>query len=238
MILLIASCALAAAVLGSAWIRWLLARLVRSRCAPQPDRAPSHRRLVRLRNLCLARWHHRTRRRRCRAAALAGVLDDTARRCSSGTSLTAAFLTAHESAADEVAADFDIAVTALHAGAGLHDALAQVHCRDPDVALATHVLRLCSAQGGSISEPLDRAAATLRERQAVHDERIAQAGQARLSAQVLTVVPMAFATWTAVTTASVRRFISSPPGIVSTAVGLALNLIGWTLMRRAIEVRR
>lgn len=184
-------------------------------------------------------WEQRQAARRSDAAAVADLLDDTARRCASGHSLTTAFLAAHAGWRDAMTIDpLAAAVTALHSGNSLDASLDRVDAGDPDVMLAVHLLRLCCSQGGSITESLDRAAATLRERQTVYDERIASAAQARLSAQVLTVLPIGFAAWTVLTTESVQRFVASPAGIVCISLGLSLNAIGWVLMRRAIEVRR
>ena len=123
----------------------------------------------------------------------------------------------------------------LERGWIVREALRGVALTDPDITLAVHVLDLCATQGGNVSESLDRAAATLRERHGIRLEREAQSAQARLSARVLTVVPVAFATWTIATTASVRAFIATPAGLLCVAMGAIANLIGWRLMRRAIR---
>ena len=57
--------------------------------------------------------------------------------------------------------------------------------------LAFTVLRSCARFGGPAAAPLERAAATLRARDAVAAEQQAQSAQARLSARVLTLVPIA-----------------------------------------------
>ena len=176
------------------------------------------------------------RRRAARSGAsgdLAALLDAVARRCASGHSLTAALT--ETMAARGAPPDMASVTDSLHAGAPLAAALATVHTTNADVRLAVHVLWLCATQGGGIAESLDRAAATLRERQAARDERSAHAAQARLSAKVLTVVPMLFATWTTLTTDSVRRFATTVPGFACITGGVALNLAGWSLMQRSIR---
>lgn len=169
------------------------------------------------------------------AQALATMLDEIARRSASGHSLAAAFAaaTAHRSGDDL----FRRTNAAMRTGATIDEALAHEQSGHPDTALAVHVLRLCALQGGHVSESLDRAAATLRERHAASQERIAQAAQARLSAKVLTVVPIAFASWTLITSSSVQQFMITPAGVVCAATGIALNLLGWSLMNRAIRGR-
>ncbi|MEO6125415.1 MAG: hypothetical protein ABIR32_17075 [Ilumatobacteraceae bacterium] len=187
------------------------------------------------------RWQLHRHREQSLAAPLAIVLDDTARRCASGHSLAAALLAAiaahnPDHAMQATTATFAPLVLALRAGCGLDESLDRIHTEDPDVALAVLVVRLCCTQGGSITESLDRGASTLRERQVVRDERTANASQARLSARVLTVVPVVFAGWTLLTTESVQRFVASPVGLACISLGLGLNVSGWALMRRAIEV--
>ena len=83
-----------------------------------------------------------------------------------------------------------------------------------------------------MSESLDRAAATLRDREAVGNERVAQSAQARLSARVLTILPIAFGGWTLLTTPTVQHFFLTPIGVACLLLGLGLNAGGWLLMRR------
>jgi tight adherence protein B len=162
--------------------------------------------------------------------AVAAVLDQTARQCASGVSLGEAFVTATNGSVLEHV--FAAAIAALTTGESIGAALELVPVDQPDVALATHVLRLCALQGGTVSESLDRAAATLREREAVARERVAQSAQARLSARVLTVLPIAFGGWTILTTPTVQRFFLTPIGVACLLLGLGLNASGWLLMRR------
>jgi tight adherence protein B len=145
-------------------------------------------------------------------------------------SLGEAFIAALEGSA--LAEAFAHARAALLAGATIDSALDHVPVDQPDVALATHVLRLCATQGGPVSESVDRAAATLREREAVAQERVAQSAQARLSARVLTLLPIAFGGWTVLTTPTVRRFFLTPIGLICLLLGVGLNAGGWLLMRR------
>lgn len=99
----------------------------------------------------------------------------------------------------------------------------------------THSLRLCHATGGGAAEVLDRAVAVARERRAWMAERRAQASQARLSARLLTVLPLGFATWGVVSSAQVRdAYSSSPIVIVCTLTGLVVNAAGWWWMRRLV----
>ncbi len=124
-------------------------------------------------------------------------------------------------------------VLALDRGAALHAAL-ESSASSPDVELALIVLRACALNGGSSAEPIDRAAATLRARDADEADRLTQSAQARLSAIVMTVLPSAFLVVLAVTSSSVRTILYSPIGIVVVTLGGVLNLIGWRWMRHLI----
>lgn len=178
------------------------------------------------------RW---TRRQRTivDAGEVATLLDSTARRCAGGESLGRSLC--------EVVATSSLAgllaptVTAVARGDAIGDALAAQPTSDPHIALAVHVLRLCAAQGGNISESLDRAATTLRERHGVAQERLAQSAQALLSARVLTLLPVGFGLWTAVTNNAVQQFLVTPVGIICISTGLVLNVAGWTTMNRTIR---
>ncbi len=212
-------------------------RIARRRFGCDERRGPKTR-IVGARHLVRAAgaqlFHRRLRRPASRPERLPVVLGDIARGCSSGQSLTASFVANVTAPADSDPL-FARTIVALQAGDTIGDALECERPSDPDQLLAIHVLRLCAAQGGNVSESLDRAAATLRERQAGRLERVSQASQARLSAKVLTVLPLAFATWTLLTTPSVQQFIVTPVGVTCVVFGVILNLTGWTLMNHVIR---
>jgi tight adherence protein B len=110
---------------------------------------------------------------------------------------------------------------------------------EPESTLALTVLEVVARHGGSAATTLHRSASAVRERRAVVAERAAQSAQARLSAQVLTVLPMGFAVWTAATDHRVGRFLfGSLLGAACLGLGLGINLVGWVWMRRIIRGRK
>ena len=129
---------------------------------------------------------------------------------------------------------FDRTLITLQRGATFAEALQQQPVETPGVALVVHILTLCARLGGNVSEPLDRAAATLRERHAASQERIAQSAQARLSVRVLTLLPIGFASWTLLTSRDVQHFMLTPVGVICLSLGLALNGLGWRVMQRIV----
>jgi Flp pilus assembly protein TadB len=117
----------------------------------------------------------------------------------------------------------------------LTEALDELDSNHPDVALAAQALSACAHLGGPVAATLDEAATVLRERAAARAERVAHSSQTRLSARVLTVVPLGFALWSAIVSQRTRDvYLSSGAGTMCAACGLALNLIGWRWMKRTI----
>jgi tight adherence protein B len=82
---------------------------------------------------------------------------------------------------------------------------------------------------------IDRVAATLRQRAADRAERRVQAAQARLSAHVMTAVPLSMLGLLLATDGDVRAVTTTPIGATCLVTGLALNAIGWTWMRHIVE---
>lgn len=105
---------------------------------------------------------------------------------------------------------------------------------EADEAVVLQAVRAGHALGGPMTATLDSAAALLRERALIRGEALAYSAQARLSARVLTGVPLAFAGWSAITSRTFRTALASPIGMTSAVVGAACNLLGWWWMRRIV----
>ncbi len=104
----------------------------------------------------------------------------------------------------------------------------------PSLRLALGVIATAAQLGGSPAQAIDRTATTLRQRAADADERTVHAAQARLSAHVLTALPIAMLLLLFVTDGDVRAAATSPLGVACIATGLALNMVGSIWMRRII----
>lgn len=216
---LIAACAAAAVLVvgvrGAAAVR----RAARRPAGAQPrPAAPTDR-----------RW----RRGAPTEPQVADWCDQIARSIRSGSSLPAAVIEATaEHAAMQRCAEpiaFD-----LHRGRSLVDAVARDADPSTAVGFALGVLRTCARLGGPASAPLERAAATLRTRAAIAEEQRVQSAQARLSARVLTLVPLALLALLASAEPDVRGALATAPGGAAVAVGASLNAGGWLWMRRII----
>jgi tight adherence protein B len=134
-------------------------------------------------------------------------------------------------------ATFDPVVRAIGRGRSLTDALGDVPDRDPasSTGLVVVVLIACAELGGPAAMPLERVAATLHARSAERAERLANSAQARLSARVLTTVPIGTLVLLALAEPTVRTSLTSSPGVVCLILGGLLNLVGWYWMRHLVR---
>lgn len=112
------------------------------------------------------------------------------------------------------------------------------HRRGPHVDLALAVIAIAARLGGSNASAFDRAAGSLRLLAADQQERSSQAAQARLSAHVLTIVPLAMLALLILTDDDVRATLQTPIGVACIAIGLVLNGAGWMWMRHIIGTPR
>jgi Flp pilus assembly protein TadB len=164
------------------------------------------------------RWVSRRRTRKATASEWAAFLDTTSTEVRSGSSLIAAL--AHSR----------LRHPALAARVFSFDGDA-----DADLAVVAQSVSAALELGGPVAATLHHGAALLRERAAQRSEAIAYSAQARLSAKVLTAVPLVFTAWSAATSATFRQAITSSTGLTAAVTGLACNAVGWWWMRRIIN---
>jgi Flp pilus assembly protein TadB len=105
---------------------------------------------------------------------------------------------------------------------------------DSDQRLLLSVLATVAHSGGAGAETLDRCALRLRTRAEERREQRLASAPARLSALVLTIVPVGVLALLAATSAGVRDHLVSSVGAFGLVVGLMLNVAGWRWMRRTI----
>lgn len=166
------------------------------------------------------------------AAEVAAWCESLARVVRSGSTLGTALRTCSLPAG--CAGYVDDVVLALRRGSRLADAVSRP-TPSPHLDLAATVLWACALHGGPPAEPLDRAAATLRGRAADAAERQTQSAQARLSALVMTILPVAMLMLLLATSPATRAAVSAPVGAIAVGIGGALNLGGWRWMQRIIS---
>ncbi|MEI8241413.1 MAG: hypothetical protein WCI22_18535 [Actinomycetota bacterium] len=106
---------------------------------------------------------------------------------------------------------------------------------DADEAVVLQSLVVAHRFGGPVAAALQAGVSVLRERAVVRADLQVHSAQARLSARVLTGVPIVFCGWGLAGSRSVRAAVATPLGIAAALGGAALNLAGWASMRRIIQ---
>lgn len=168
-------------------------------------------------------------------AAVATWVDDLAHDVRAGSTLRAAV-------AATLPADHRLATTtadvrlAVERGRPLADgADAWSRSGDRHLAAVGTVIAAITEAGGDAAAPLDRLSAAMRVHAADELERAAQSAQARLSARVLTFVPLAVLAVLMASDATIRAVVASPTGASLVGAGLAVNAVGAWWMRRIID---
>ena len=174
----------------------------------------------------------RRARRPPTARDVAEWCDDIVRHTRSGSSLREAVVTVPP---DPATARATAPLRqAIDRGASLTDATARVTHAGPHLGLALAVIATASRIGGPSAAAIDRTAVVLRERAADLDDRATHTAQARLSAHVMTAVPLLTLGLLMATDEDVLAVVTSTLGTLCLAAGLLLNTAGWWWMRRII----
>ena len=168
-------------------------------------------------------------------ATLATALDAAARGVRSGGSLPQAIAEATGSVRGAVAGDLARVTSAVERGSAFADALAAWRAQRPRpaVRLAVGALALATQTGGPPARVIEDVASAIRTRQQVAREAHALAAQARLSAIVVGVAPVAFMLVTCLTDArNSHMLFGTPIGVACVVTGLALDVVGALWMHR------
>jgi tight adherence protein B len=124
-------------------------------------------------------------------------------------------------------------------GASLVEALEGLAARHPMPGCRLAVAALCLGveTGGAQARAVDGVAATLRDRLAVTAEVKALASQARVSAMVIGLAPLAFGAFAVTTDPRTGDFLfNTPVGIALLTTGVVLDGLGWLWMQRLTRV--
>lgn len=106
---------------------------------------------------------------------------------------------------------------------------------DEDDRATLWLLQSALVHGFFVPHALDRAAVVLREITAARDELSAASAQSRLSARILTFIPIGLAAFAALVSDSARdTMFGTANGFVVLSVGLGLSWLGWKWIHRLI----
>jgi tight adherence protein B len=105
-----------------------------------------------------------------------------------------------------------------------------------EVRLMAAAVTLGHELGGQRALALDRVAVVMRDRLGFDDEVATQATTARLSAQVMVLVPIAFCALSSLSDHRLAHtLLSTSLGRMCIAVGFGLDFMGWLWMRRIVR---
>nr|MBA2609187.1 type II secretion system F family protein [Actinomycetota bacterium] len=169
---------------------------------------------------------------------LASALDALARGLRSGASLVAAVSEAGDAVRGAVAVDLQRVGASIERGQPLTAALGEWADRRQraSVRLAVGALVLAAESGGAPARVIEEVAGSLRTRLQVEGEARALAAQARLSAVVVGLAPIAFLGLTSITDRrNAEMLFGTPIGVMCLVIGLGLDAVGAAWMHRISE---
>jgi tight adherence protein B len=173
-----------------------------------------------------------------RDAQLPAALERMASSLRAGSALAPAFVELAATAPEPLAAELRSVAAEIQHGAGMAAAVdrwAGQPAASAAVRLTGAALALGVDAGGEIARSLDRVAATLRERRELQAEVHALATQARASAAVLALAPLAFtALVSGIEPGMVRFLVATPLGWLCLGGGLGLEAAGVAWMARIV----
>lgn len=170
---------------------------------------------------------------------LPAALEATARSLRSGASLRLAIGEAAAATPGRLGRELAEVARQVGHGATLVAALEGLAARRPvaGVRLAVSALCLAAETGGAQARAVDGVAATLRDRLGIAAEVRALSSQARVSAVVIGLAPLAFGAFAITTDPRTGQFLfHTPVGLALLAVGLTLDGLGWLWMQRLARV--
>lgn len=177
------------------------------------------------------------RRRRAFDDQLPDVLHLIVTLLQSGYGLPQALDAVSAQAAEPAATEFRRVLLEVRIGRDPTDALAATAARmkSRDFAWVVSAININREVGGELAAILDAVAETVRERQRLHRQVRTLTAEGRLSAWVLTALPVLLVALLSVINPGYFEPMTESPGPVLIIVGVVLLLIGWVWMHRLVK---
>lgn len=167
--------------------------------------------------------------------SLPGFLERVAHSLRADVSALAALSEAHQESRSPLREEIGGVLAEVEAGNSLHTALDRWRSRQDHSAvnLAVAALSIGAAAGGRRAQALDGVAETLRNARNFRSELAAQSLQARLSALIIVLLPLAFLALDLLIGGDTLSFLfGSPLGLICLAAGIGLDAAAYVWMRR------
>jgi tight adherence protein B len=140
---------------------------------------------------------------------------------------------------DDINAVRHVATDATQRQRSLSEALDEVAPNvSPDLRVVIAAISAATASGSAVSPAVIRAEQVLRRRADQRREITVAAASTRMSAVVLTVLPIVVLGVAGITSATVRVYATSPAGRLTIGIGMLLAGSGWWWIRRLTDTRR
>ncbi len=179
------------------------------------------------------------RRRKAFVEQLGDMLTMVANALRSGFSFMQAFeLVAREMDAP-VGSEVRKVINEINVGATLEQALENMvrRMQSPDFDLVVTAVLIQRQVGGNLAEILDTISETIQDRVRMRREILALTAQGRLSGVILVLLPIAIAAaLTFINADALRPLYEEPMGRVAVAGAVVLEIIGYIVIRRIVDI--
>lgn len=140
---------------------------------------------------------------------------------------------------DDISAVRRVAIDATQRQRSLNEALDEMAPNvSRDLQMVIAAISAATASGSAVSPALNRAEQVLRRRADQRREITVASASARMSAMVLTVLPLVVLGVAAIASATVRAYATSTAGRLTIGIGMLLAGTGWWWIRRLTDTRR
>jgi tight adherence protein B len=191
------------------------------------------------------------RRKTARIRAFEARLAETITLLANGLRAGSSFLQSIELIVEEteppVSVEFNRLLRDINVGVPLEDALRYMQQRVPseDLQLMTTAITIQHSVGGNLAEILDSIAFTIRERIRIHGEIRVLTAQQRLSGYVVAALPIGIVGVLSIIAPSyMQPMFQQPPslfgipmGMTFLAVGGVMMLVGFSIIRRIVDIK-
>ncbi|MFN8178907.1 MAG: type II secretion system F family protein [bacterium] len=185
-------------------------------------------------------WHRKTKRVQRFERQFPDALEILTGALRSGLALTGAIQVVAEECSDPVSTEFTILFEQTRLGVDMRDALRSMADRVDSKELRLFVIAVLLQRetGGNLAEVLDGAAQVIRERLRILGDVRALTAQARLSAGILSLLPVSLAVFILATAPDyLRVLIRESAGRWMLASAAGMQLLGFLIMRRIAKIK-
>lgn len=156
-----------------------------------------------------------------------------------GFSLNQAFESVVQSGEAPIAQEFGVLLRQMRVGMSFEESLNSMDRRMAcdDLTLVVTAIDIARKTGGNLTEIFDRISQTIRARQRIESRVRALTAQGRMQGIVVSVMPIILGiALTVMKPGMMLPFFTSPAGMISVGVTIALVIVGWLIIKKIITI--